>query len=90
MKGFKKTLAFIFFLLAGIVLGSFISYLCEGKRGLDWLSWGQTVGIPTEHPFELDLMVLRFSFGFVIKVTIAQIFTIATSIFIFAKTCKSL
>ena len=31
MKNFKKTFAFIFFMLAGIILGAFIAYVCEGK-----------------------------------------------------------
>ncbi|MFT3950577.1 MAG: DUF4321 domain-containing protein [Oscillospiraceae bacterium] len=90
MQNFKRTFAFVFFLLAGIVLGSFISYLCEGKAGLDWLAWGKSIGVPTDDPFVLDLMVLKISLGCMIKVTIAQIFTIALAIFAFAKTCKSI
>ncbi|NLZ45397.1 MAG: DUF4321 domain-containing protein [Clostridiales bacterium] len=86
-KNFKKTFAFIFFMIAGGTLGAFISYICEGKKGLDWLSWGKVVGISTVN---VDLVVLKFPIGFTIDVTIAQIFTIALAIFIFAKTCKNL
>lgn len=86
-KNFKRTIAFIFFILAGSTLGAFISYVCEGKKGLDWLAWGKEVGISTVN---VDLVIVRFPIGFTIDVTIAQIFTIALSIFIFAKTCKSL
>lgn len=87
-KNLKKTIAFIFFLLAGAVLGAFISHICDGKNGLAWLAWGKSVGITS--PVTLDLMIVTFTIGFVINVTIAQIFTIALSIFVFCKTCKSL
>ncbi|MBE6836929.1 MAG: DUF4321 domain-containing protein [Ruminococcus sp.] len=86
-KNFKKTIAFIFFLLAGAILGAFISHICDGKSGLDWLAWGKTVGI---NSVTIDLMIVNFTIGFLIDVTIAQIFTIALSIFLFAKTCKNL
>lgn len=87
-KNFKKTIAFIFFLLAGAILGAFISYVCDGKGFLDWLAWGKSVGVT--NPVTLDLMIVKFTIGFIIDVTIAQIFTIAISIFIFCKTCKNL
>lgn len=87
-KNLKKTIAFIFFLLAGAILGAFISHVCDGKNGLDWLAWEKSVGITT--PVTLDLMIVRFTIGFIIDVTIAQIFTIALSILLFCKTCKSL
>lgn len=86
-KNLKKTIAFIFFLLAGAILGAFISHICDGKNGLDWLAWGKSVGID---PVTIDLMIVRFTVGFVIDVTIAQIFTIALTIFAFCKTCKNL
>ena len=86
-KNFKKTIAFIFYILAGSTLGAFLSYICEGKKWVDWLAWGKTVGISTVN---VDLVIIRFPIGLVIDVTIAQIFTIALAIFLFAKTCKSL
>lgn len=86
-KNFKKTIAFVFFLLAGAILGAFISYICDGKNGLDWLAWGKSVGI---NPVTVDLMIVKLTVGFLIDVTIAQIFTIALSIFLFCKTCKNL
>lgn len=86
-KNLKKTIAFIFFLLAGSTLGAFLSYICEGKKWVGWLAWGKEVGISTVN---VDLVILKFPFGLIIDVTIAQIFTIALAIFIFAKTCKNL
>lgn len=89
-KNFKHNIAFIFFLLAGITLGAFISKISEGKQYLDWLSWGQSVGLSTDKPAVLDLIVIKIAFGFVLKVTIAQIITVLLSILIFSKTCSKL
>ncbi len=83
----KRTIAFIFFMLAGSVVGAFISYICEGKKWVGWLAWGKEIGISTVN---VDLIILKFPFGLVIDVTIAQIITIAAAIYLFAKTCKSL
>ena len=89
-KNFKKTIAFIFFLLAGITLGAFVSSVCAGHRYFDWLAWGQEVGLSTDKPAYLDLIVIKIAFGFTLRVTIAQIFTVILSILAFNKTCKSL
>lgn len=87
MKGFKQTFAFIFFVLAGIVLGAFIAYVCSGKSYVGWLAWGKELGIPN---FQLDLYVIRLNFGLMFNATISQLFTIPLAIVIYAKTCKSL
>jgi len=89
-KNFKKTIAFIFFLLAGITVGAFISHICEGREYLSWLAWGQEIGLSTDKPAFLDLIVIKIAFGFSLKVTIAQIFTVIIAILTFGKTCKSL
>ena len=86
-KNFKRTVAFISFLLAGAILGACISQVCAGKNFLAWLAWGKSVGIK---PVEVDLMIVQLTLGFIIDVTIAQIFTIAAAIFIFCKTCKNI
>lgn len=87
MKNFKRTFAFIFFMLAGIILGAFIAYICQGKSYVGWLAWGKEIGI---EDVSLDLYVIRLNFGLVIRVSVAQIFTIAASLIIFSKTCKNL
>ncbi|MBQ8107148.1 MAG: DUF4321 domain-containing protein [Ruminococcus sp.] len=87
MKEFKKTFAFIFFMLAGIILGGFIAYVCSGKDYVGWLAWGKNVGI---RDVSVDLYVISFSIGFMVRATISQIFTIALSLIVFSKTCKNL
>lgn len=89
-KTWKKTVAFLFFLLAGIILGSVIAQLCSGVPFLSWLSYGKTVGINTGAPMILDLVVFKIAFGFSMNVNVAQIFCVIISILIFSKTCKNL
>lgn len=83
----KKTFAFIFFLLAGLVIGGFLAYICEGRPYVGWLAWGKSVGIES---VSVDLYVVKFSLGLMIQATISQIITIPLSLVIFSKTCKSL
>ena len=44
-KDIKRTIAFLFFLLAGIVLGTVIARLCEGVPVLSWLAYSMSVGL---------------------------------------------
>ncbi len=87
MKNFKKTFAFIFFVLAGIVLGAFIAYICSGKAYVGWLAWGKSIGIEN---IAVDLYVLKFNFGLVVNFTVSQLITIPLSLIIYAKACKGL
>lgn len=87
MKNFKRTFAFIFFMLAGLVLGGFIAYVCDGKSYVGWLAWGKSVGVEN---LSLDLFVIKLSFGLMIRASISQIFTIAAALIVYAKTCKNL
>ena len=87
MKSFKKTFAFIFFILAGIILGGVLAYVCEGKDYVGWLAWGKKVGLEN---ISVDLYVIKLDFGFMVKATISQIFTIAAALIVFSKTCKNL
>ncbi len=87
MKEFKKTFAFIFFMLSGIILGAFIAYVCDGKDYVGWLAWGKSIGFES---VSVDLYVIKFSLGLMLRATVSQIFTVAAALIIFAKTCKNL
>ena len=83
----KKTFAFIFFMLAAIVLGAFIAYLSAGISFLNWLAWGKSLGI---NNFGIDLYVISFSLTLNVKFTISQLITIPIGLIVYAKTCKGL
>ncbi len=89
-KDFKKTVAFLVFLLAGIVLGTILGRLCEGVSFLSWLSYSMSVGLDTASPLVLDLIVFKLAFGFSLTVNTAQIICIIASLLIYNKTCKGL
>lgn len=81
-KDIKNTFSFIFFVLAGIVLGAFIAHICDGKSYVDWLSWGQSIGFDS---VTIDLNILTFTIGFMLNVTVAQIFCIAIMLIVYTK-----
>ncbi|MBP1547722.1 MAG: DUF4321 domain-containing protein [Oscillospiraceae bacterium] len=89
-ENFKRTIAFLFFLLAGIVLGTVIARLCSGVPYLSWLSYTMSVGIDTGSPVILDLIVFKMAFGFSLSVNPAQIICVIIALITYNKTCKGL
>lgn len=89
-KDLKRTIAFLFFLLAGIVLGTVLARLCEGAAFLSWLAYSMSVGLDTASPLVLDLIVLKLAFGFSLTVNPAQILCIIIALVVYNKTCKNL
>lgn len=89
-KDFKKTIAFLFFLLAGIVLGTVLARLCTNVSFLSWLSYTMSVGIDTGAPVVLDLIVFKLAFGFTLSVTPAQIICVIIALIAYNNTCKGL
>lgn len=81
MKSGSKTVIFILFLLAGIVVGGFLGVLGEKYSFLAFLSYGQTFGI---NPVNLNLGVIALTFGLSLKLNIAVIISIFLA-FIFYK-----
>ena len=88
--GLKRTVAFLFFLLAGVVLGTVIANLCSGVPFLSWLAYNLSVGIDTGSPMVLDLIVFKLAFGFTLSVNAAQIICVILSFVLYSKTCKGL
>lgn len=87
---FKKTIAFLFFLLAGIMLGTVLAKICSGVSFLSWLAYPMSVGIDTGAPVILDLIVFRLAFGFTLSVNAAQIICVIIALIVYNKTCKGL
>ncbi len=89
-RNFKKSIAFLIFLIGGIILGAFVSHLCKGVKYFDWLSFGQCIGFSQNKPAIIDLIIIKITFGFEMKFTVAQIFTVLISLITYSKTCKNL
>lgn len=90
MKGINKVIAFLFFLLAGIVFGTVLGKLCAGVPFLSWLAYTMSVGLSTSSPLVLDLIVFKLSFGFELTVNTAQIICVIIALIVYNKTCKSI
>ena len=85
MTKFKKDFFFVFYLIAGIVLGALLAHLCADVPFLSWLAYHVSFGIDPETPFILDLSVLQLSFGLHIGIYVAQVLTIGISMFIYER-----
>ena len=81
----KKTFIFIFFLIAGILMGSLLAHLCAGVPGMSWLGYSESVGIGAGSPMVLDLAVLTVSFGFVMHLSVAQVLCIGIALFAYKR-----
>ncbi len=83
MKGTKGKNSWALFLLilAGIVLGGFISVLAEGTSAVSWLSYGQSFGL--DEPVVLNLGLLVLTFGLKVKITIASIIGVVIAVVIY-------
>lgn len=80
MKFVKYTL---FPVIAGIVTGMLIATLAGGVKYLSWLSFGLNFGMPS--PLELDLSILKITFGASININIAVILCITAAVLIAKK-----
>lgn len=89
-KDIKRTIAFLFFLLAGIVLGTVLAKLCSEVSFLSWLAYNMSVGLDTGSPLVLDLIVFKLAFGFTLTVNPMQIICVIAALIIYNKTCKGL
>ncbi len=85
MSSFKRNLLFVFYLVAGVVLGALIANLCDGVRYLDWLSYYLSFGLNKGTPLVLDMGVLQLTFGLSIGIYAAQIFTIGLAMFLYGR-----
>ncbi|HWP50308.1 MAG TPA: DUF4321 domain-containing protein [Clostridia bacterium] len=86
----KRNLVFLFFLLAGIIVGALLASLGQQTAFLNWLAYGKTVGISVSDPLILDLSMLRMAFGLEIGVNVAQIITITISLLIYKSVSQKL
>lgn len=79
----KNTFMFLFYLLAGIIVGSLVGNVCLGVPGLTWMGYARTIGFAASNPAVLDLIIVKITFGFAMSVSVAQIIFILLSMFIY-------
>ncbi len=79
----KNIWILMLFILSGIVIGGLLGELASQVDFLWWLGYGESFGLTS--PIELDLSVIRITFGLVFKINIASIIGMALAIFIYRK-----
>ncbi len=79
----KNIWILMIFLLSGLVIGGLLGEIASKVDWLWWLSYGESFGISS--PIELDLSVIKVTFGLMFKINIASIIGMALAIFIYRK-----
>ena len=79
----KNIWILLVFILSGIVIGGLLGELASKVDFLWWLGYGDSFGLTS--PLELDLSVIKITFGLVFKINIASIMGMALAIFIYRK-----
>lgn len=79
----KNIWILLVFILSGIVIGGLLGELASKVDFLWWLGYGDSFGLTS--PLELDLSVIKITFGLVFKINIASIIGMALAIFIYRK-----
>ena len=86
----KRTFAFIFFMAAGIIVGSLCAGMTASIPYLRWLSYGKSLGVPMTNPFILDLVVMKISLAVEVSINIAQVIFMTIGMFIYRKAASKL
>ena len=71
------------FILSGLVVGGLLGEIASKVDFLWWLAYGQSFGL-TE-PIQLDLSVIKITFGLMFKINMASILGMTLAIFIYRK-----
>ncbi len=79
----KSIWILILFILSGIVVGGLIGKLAANVDALSWLAYEQEFGLSS--PIELDLSVIKLTFGLIFKINIASIIGIILAVLIYKK-----
>ncbi|MBP3255380.1 MAG: DUF4321 domain-containing protein [Clostridia bacterium] len=79
----KNVWILILFILSGLVIGGLIGELASKVDFLWWLSYGQSFGLSS--PLELDLNIVKITFGLMFKINIASILGMVIAIIIYHK-----
>lgn len=78
-----KTVIKIIAIFAGIILGGYLGELALSVPALSFLGVGKELGLTS--PCVLDLNILKFSFAFTVKLSIAGILGLLAALFIVKK-----
>lgn len=87
MVAIKKFLVYIAVFAIAIGAGSVISTLCAQISAMSWLAIQPSFGF---EPFNVNLIILDFTFGLNVHLTVAHIIMIIIAVFVSPKVVSSL
>ena len=79
----KNIWILLLFILSGLVVGGLLGELASKIDFLWWLGYGESFGLTS--PLELDLNIIKVTFGLVFKINIASIVGMIIAVFIYKK-----
>lgn len=79
----KNVWILLLFILSGLVIGGLIGELSSRVDFLWWLSYGQSFGLSS--PIELDLNIVKITFGLMFKINVASILGLIIAIILYRK-----
>lgn len=79
----KNVWILLLFILSGLVIGGLLGEIAAKIDFLWWLGYGQEFGLSS--PVQLDLNILKISFGLMFKINIASIIGLIISIVVYRK-----
>ena len=79
----KNIWILLVFMLSGLVVGGLLGELASKIDFLWWLGYGESFGLTS--PLELDLNIIKVTFGLVFKINIASIVGMIIAVFIYKK-----
>lgn len=82
-RGSKNGWILLLMMLAGVVIGRFLSEVLGKLPYFKWLSYGQTFGLTP--PLALDLQIVSLQIGFTVHFTIAGILGIVIAFFLYRR-----
>lgn len=81
-KNIIRSLLLIILLVLAVVLGQIIGTSCAGMKTLSWLGASAKFGLS---PVELNLSVVKFTFGMIVSINVAQSILLLAAILAYIK-----
>ena len=69
----KKTINFLMFLLAGLIMGSVLTRIAADVSFLGWLCWGDAIGFGYPDAVTLDLSIIQLKLGLHSELNVARL-----------------
>lgn len=79
----KNIWILLIFILSGLVVGGLLGDLAGKVDFLWWLGYGESFGLTS--PLELDLSIIKLTFGITFKINISSIIGLILAVFIYKK-----